>query len=202
MQKAGMLDIPAFCIFHPLGLKLERREEPQPLTIDKADIGLDDIYIELSFSIPNGGTMKTSKLARVPVLFLGCFFALALSVSAASNTAPPLPGITAADDRPKGCVDCHINAGGKDFRLTVVLNSLKDGHPEVVKTVKNVPVDCLKCHFASAKAPVLGSMVHRNHYSNAVNNAFLNEDKGSCLACHTVDTKSGKIAIKNAPANW
>jgi hypothetical protein len=146
--------------------------------------------------------MKTSKALAISVLLVAGLFVMSLSLAAAPSAMPALPGINAPDNQPKGCVDCHVNAGGKDFRLTVVLNSLKGGHPDVAKIVKNVPTDCLKCHFASAKAPVLGSMVHRNHYSNMTDNDFLVTDKGACLSCHLVDTKSGKIAVKNAPANW
>ncbi|MEI6874416.1 MAG: hypothetical protein WCL50_04705 [Spirochaetota bacterium] len=146
--------------------------------------------------------MRTAKIAGIAALMAVGLFVLGVSASAAPKPIPPLPGINAPDLQPKGCVDCHINAGGKDFRLTVVLNSLKGGHPDVTKIVKNVPADCLKCHFASAKAPVLGSMVHRNHFADQVDNDFLSLDKGSCLSCHNIDAKSGKIAYKNAPANW
>jgi len=145
--------------------------------------------------------MKTSKFAAIAVLVAAGLFVAALSGTAAGNV-PPLPGINAPDLQAKGCVDCHINAGGKDFRLTKVLEGIKGGHPDVSKLVKNVPMDCLKCHYASAMAPVLGSMTHRNHYQNQVNNDFLIKDKGSCLSCHLVDINSGKVAVKNAPANW
>ena len=145
--------------------------------------------------------MKTGKTTVVALLVIAGLFILTLSATAAGSV-PTLPGINAPDNQPKGCVDCHIKTASRDFRLTVVLDSIKGGHPDVAKLVKNVPMDCLKCHYASQMAPVLGSMVHRNHYQNQKDNDFLITDKGSCLSCHTVDINSGKIAIKNAAANW
>jgi len=145
--------------------------------------------------------MKSGKTRVVALLTVAGLFFMALSASAAGSV-PALPGINAPDSQPKGCVDCHVKTAAKDFRLTAVLDGIKGGHPDVAKMVKNVPMDCLKCHYASQMAPVLGSMVHRNHYQNQTNNDFLITDKGSCLSCHTVDTQSGKIGIKNAAANW
>jgi hypothetical protein len=145
--------------------------------------------------------MKTRTLVTFFVLLIAGLFVMSQGVAAAPGM-PALPGINAPDAQPKGCIDCHINAGGKDFRLTKVLGGIKGGHPDVGKLVKTVPMDCLKCHYASAMAPVLGSMTHRNHYQNQVNNDFLVLDKGSCLSCHTVDVNSGKIGVKNAAANW
>ncbi len=145
--------------------------------------------------------MKIGKTATLALLLIAGLFVAPLSLFAAGSV-PALPGINAPDSQPKGCVDCHVKTATKDFRLTAVLDSIKGGHPDVAKMVKNVPMDCLKCHYASQMAPVLGSMVHRNHYQNQSNNDFLISDKGSCLSCHTVDTTSGKIAVKNAPANW
>jgi len=145
--------------------------------------------------------MKTGKTTAFALFAAAGLFVASLSVSAA-GTVPALPGINAPDNQPKGCVDCHVKTATRDFRLTAVLASIPGGHPDVEKLVKNVPMDCLKCHYASQMAPVLGSMVHRNHYRNLVDNDFLITDKGSCLSCHTVDTQSGSIAVKNAPANW
>ena len=145
--------------------------------------------------------MKTGKPIIIALIAIAGLFFASLSATAA-GIVPPLPGINAPDTQPKGCVDCHIKTASRDFRLTVVLASIKGGHPDVDKLVKNVPMDCLKCHYASQMAPVLGSMVHRNHYQNQKDNDFLINDRGSCLSCHTVDTQSGKIGIKNAPANW
>jgi len=146
--------------------------------------------------------MKAEKTGRIAALLAAGLLVVGASVYAAPKAIPPLPGINAPDKQPKGCVDCHVEQGGRDFRLIAVLKGLKGGHPDVSKIVKNVPADCLKCHFSSAKAPVLGSMVHRNHFINLVDNDFLASDFGSCLSCHTIDRQSGKIAYKNAPANW
>ena len=145
--------------------------------------------------------MKTRTLVTFFVLLFAGLFVMSVGIAAAP-AMPALPGINAPDAQPKACVDCHVNAGGKDFRLSAVLAGLKGGHPDVSKLVRNVPSDCSKCHYASAKAPALGGMVHRNHYANLVNNDFLITDKGSCLTCHNIDLKSGKIGWKNGPANW
>ncbi len=141
------------------------------------------------------------KLAPTLVLFALGLLAIAFPASAA-GTMPVLPGINSPDTQPKGCVECHIATAKRDFRLTKVLDAIKGGHPDVKNLVKNVPMDCLKCHYASAMAPVLGRMVHRNHSQNQKDNDFLIIDKGSCLSCHTVDINSGAIAVKNAAANW
>jgi cytochrome c553 len=128
--------------------------------------------------------------------------AAALFLVAADNNKPFLPGVTVADEHPNGCVDCHKNQGeGRDYRMNVELAKVS-GHPNIEKIVKKLPDDCMMCHKEGSKAGALNLITHKYHYRNAADNSFIKFYQGACLNCHSVDTATGKMAIKSGPKNW
>jgi hypothetical protein len=115
--------------------------------------------------------------------------------------SPFLPGVTVADDHPKGCVDCHKNeGGGRDYRLNTSLAA--DGHVDITAIVKNVPQDCGMCHREGVAAGPLTQQTHKSHYQNPAENVFVNNYQGACLNCHKLDVATGAMSIKSGPKNW
>ena len=147
--------------------------------------------------------MKRGKTVLWIVTGLVILGGAAVMLSAASaGDAPVLPGITAKDENPNGCVDCHKNQGeGKDYRLSAGLAKIK-GHPNVEKIVKVAPKDCTMCHKAGGKVPELSLVVHKAHFDKPTENAFVTVYKGQCLACHALDLKTGAMSTKSGPKNW
>ncbi len=114
----------------------------------------------------------------------------------------PLIGITAEDEHPNGCVDCHRKVNeGSDYRLNVELSHIEK-HPKIEKIVATVPNDCLKCHKKDTDAGPLNLIIHKNHYENPNENHFVSSYKGNCLQCHSLDMNSWKMGLKSGPANW
>jgi cytochrome c551/c552 len=113
-----------------------------------------------------------------------------------------LPGITATDEHPNGCVDCHKNQGeGKDYRLNVSLAKLP-GHPKIDAMVKQLPEGCMMCHREGGKVSALNLMLHKAHYAKPADNPFVQFYQGACLNCHKLDPASGKMTVKSAAKNW
>ena len=135
-------------------------------------------------------------------------FLLALTVVAGGLLIGPrawsqqayLPGINAADEQPNGCVDCHKVAGGVDTRLNVVLAAKK--HVDISAIVKSVPDGCAMCHREGVQAGSINKVAHREHLSNPQTSKFVLGYKSACLACHSVDLKTGLVKVKLAPKNW
>ncbi len=147
-------------------------------------------------------TLGWKRFLTIGALVTGLLAAGVPLLTAQANTAPFLPGITAKDEHPNGCVSCHVNAGAdKDYRLTVELAGVKN-HPKIDKLVNVVPGDCLKCHKEGAKAGALGFVAHRNHYRNPKENVFIKVYQGACLNCHTVNPETGVVSVKSGPKNW
>ncbi len=134
---------------------------------------------------------------------VACATVMTVSLSAATNPVI-IPGLTAADQHPNGCIDCHANEGaGKDYRITTGLAALKGvKHPDISKIVKTVPTDCMMCHKAGGKIPALNIVVHKMHFQNPATNVFVQVYQGSCLNCHKYDQASGVMSVKAAPANF
>lgn len=127
--------------------------------------------------------------------------AVALSAQSVGD-APFLPGITAKDENPNGCVDCHKSQGeGKDYRVTAELAKIK-GHPKVEKIVKTVPKDCAMCHKEGGKVAALNLVMHKVHYQKPADNTFVKVYKGACLNCHSLDMNTGAMSVKSGPKNW
>lgn len=151
---------------------------------------------------------------------------------AAAATTPPgapaarkIPGITAEDPFPKGCVDCHVAdpRAKRDPRFTSLLKewsvkvdaallakaqgaapagvTLKGKHPAVTASLKDVPGKCLPCHGKSSKtAPAFGDLMHALHLTGGEKSAFLTVFQGECTHCHKLDAKTGRWKIPSGPA--
>ena len=138
------------------------------------------------------------------VLLSVVMIAMVMATSLNAAPAAPIPGLTAADEHPKGCVDCHQNLGaGKDYRITTGLAGIKGvKHPDISKMVKNVPTDCFMCHKTGSKTPALSIVLHKAHFADPASNPFVTFYQGACLNCHKLTPATGVIGLKAAPANW
>jgi hypothetical protein len=120
--------------------------------------------------------------------------------SAQPAQAVLLAGITAADEYPNGCVDCHKVTGAVDSRLPVLLAARK--HANITAVVNKVPGDCALCHREGTKAGALSSRTHGLHYTAPRTNRFVTAYRGSCLACHSLDADTGVTRLKIVARNW
>jgi hypothetical protein len=156
-------------------------------------------------------------------LTAGVFFAAVLAGSAggqtpASSPAPairPIPGITAKDAYPNGCVDCHVAAKDNDMRLSGLLakwaaaapaplvekakaasadaSKIKGKHLAMTNVKANIPQSCLTaCHKkGSVIAPPFAQLMHLIHLTGGGQNRFLTVNQGECTHCHKLDQKTG-----------
>ena len=146
--------------------------------------------------------MKQSQKILSNILIMAAMFAIMIPVASANEAKPSLPGLTVADQYPKGCVDCHKAFGGKDFRLNRGLAAI-EGHDDMGDDViRNVPQDCMKCHTDGGDAEPLGDSLHRIHFGNPDKNVFVVHQQGNCLYCHHINPESGEMTIKSGPRNW
>ena len=147
--------------------------------------------------------MKAVRSVVLPVLVVIVVFAGAIVIAGAEDEAGvKLPGITAADEHPNGCVDCHANAGeGQDHRLNISVNEIED-HPDITAIVKTVPKDCGMCHRPNVAAGPLNLQAHRIHYEDPSENHFIEFYAGQCLECHGLNNETGVVAVKQGPKNW
>jgi hypothetical protein len=147
--------------------------------------------------------MKASKkVFYVLIMFTAVFaFTLAGSILVADEIAA-LPGVTVDDDRPNGCVDCHVKVDDeRDYRLNVEVAHVEK-HPPVDKIVKTVPDDCMKCHKEGSKAGAMSEVSHKSHFTKGKDNHFVSHYSGECLHCHSIDLGTGVIGVKSGPSNW
>ena len=133
-------------------------------------------------------------LRRTVVLFA---IAAVAGVSFAAPPATPraIPGITAKDAFPQGCVSCHMKVPDGDMRLSVMLGKLPKKHPPI--NAKDIPASCRKCHAAASKKP-FAPFVHRIHLGND-KGLFLSKFQGECTHCHKLDRKTGVWSMPSAP---
>lgn len=146
------------------------------------------------------------------------------------QSAPPMPparaipGIVAADNFPGACVDCHINYVDMnvDARFSTLMKQmlekvepnilaaahatapaglkLEGKHPDISGSVKNVPGDCLMCHYReSTMAPPFAKMLHLIHFEGGAENPFLTLFQGECTHCHKLNKTSGEWIIPSGP---
>ncbi|PIQ23311.1 hypothetical protein COW36_08185 [bacterium (Candidatus Blackallbacteria) CG17_big_fil_post_rev_8_21_14_2_50_48_46] len=136
---------------------------------------------------------------------------------------PQIPGITAPDQKPSACVDCHKNYPEMKFdaRLTVVLKGwqkaadekilakaqgtmpagikLEGKHPDVSHLIKTIPNDCLMCHSTQTstpqRVPEFRKMIHAIHLVGGKDNHFISNYGGTCTHCHKLDPKTGAWSI-------
>ncbi|KAA0255833.1 hypothetical protein FBQ97_05035 [Acidobacteria bacterium ACD] len=153
----------------------------------------------------------------------------AAAPAAPSEGAPPLPparkvpGITAPDTHPGGCVDCHVRYPERkaDERLSVLMAGwrtkvgpellaksqaasppgmkLKGKHPPL-SAAKDVPASCLRCHSPGSKsAPPFAALVHAIHLTGGEANHFLTVFQGECTLCHKLDAATGTWRMPSGP---
>lgn len=147
-------------------------------------------------------------------------FGVGITVLTQEEEVPAIPGITAEDDTPNGCVNCHRERPdiNRDFRLSTYIEewategapeevlelaaaawpetSLSGQHPNVAGMVaaQEIPDICLMCHGHDSDKP-LERVVHLLHFSGGAENHFITGYGGFCTRCHTVD-----LDTENPPA--
>ena len=168
---------------------------------------------------------KLSQVLLVLTLMVLAGGPLAAAPAGESKAAPSprqIPGLTAPDQFPRGCVDCHVVIPDKkmDVRLSTLMKqwqekvdpsllervrgftpaevTLKGVHPKVPVASAEVPKACLTCHARASKAaPPLGRMLHGLHLAGGEKNVFLSQFQGECTHCHKLDAASGNWSLKN-----
>ncbi len=136
---------------------------------------------------------------------------------------PQIPGITAKDAYPNGCVDCHVAAKDGDTRISVLMaqwttavpaalvaktkaswtdaSKIKGKHLAVPNVKANIPQTCLAaCHKkGSTIAPSFAQLMHTIHLTGGAQNKFLTVNKGECTHCHKLDQKTGAWRMATGP---
>jgi hypothetical protein len=138
--------------------------------------------------------------------------------------ARQIPGITAEDVFPRGCVDCHINRPdiGRDVRLSTIMREwskevepkflekaqaaapegikLVGKHPAGAEKITDIPAGCLTCHgMPSQTAPSFSRMMHLYHLTGGDENPYLSVFQGECTNCHKLNKTTGVWTIPSAP---
>ena len=134
-----------------------------------------------------------------------------------------IPGLTAPDSFPGGCVDCHINMPERkqDERLSILMAQwrqkvrpellmkaqavapagikLKGMHPASPKALESVPNNCKLCHTKESKmAPPLAALIHTIHLTGE-QNQFLTTFQGECTHCHKFAAATGSWNMPSGP---
>jgi hypothetical protein len=151
--------------------------------------------------------------------------ALAIAVTGqipSASQAPAgrqIPGITAKDAYPNGCVDCHVAGKDGDMRLSALMakwtsavpaalvdkakassadpSKIKGKHLPMPNVKANIPQTCLgACHKkGSTIAPPFAQLMHTIHLVGGNQNRFLTAHQGECTHCHKLDQKTGTWKI-------
>jgi len=157
--------------------------------------------------------------------FIAAAGAATAAAPAGEPKGPPprsIPGLTAPDQFPRGCVDCHVVIPDRkmDVRLSTLMRqwqdkvepallervrpfapseiALKGKHPKFEVAGAQVPKACLTCHARTSKAaPPLGRMLHGLHLVGGEKNHFLTEFQGECTHCHRLETATGNWVLKS-----
>jgi len=143
--------------------------------------------------------------------------------------APPvreIPGVTAPDRFPRGCVDCHVNRPDlkMDARISTAMRrwqdtvdpeflarvrafapagmALKGKHPKLRAEGADIPKACLKCHSrTSTFAPPFARLLHGLHLVGGEKNHFLSVFQGECTHCHKLDRATGSWSLGSGTEN-
>lgn len=171
-----------------------------------------------------GSIAFTAGLLGAAVALTGALAGQTPTRSAAPAASPTpavrqIPGITAKDAYPNGCVDCHVAAKDGDMRLSVLLAKwatavpasllakakaasadplkIKGKHMAVANAKANIPQSCLAaCHKkGSTIAPPFAQLIHTIHLAGGAQNRFLTVNQGECTHCHKLDQKTGAWRI-------
>jgi len=161
--------------------------------------------------------LKFSLLGVTLMLILATFY----QVNAAEPEATPpprdIPGITADDVFPSGCVSCHLNFIDRNMDTRISTSMAKwtekvepkllekaqaaspDGvilagkHPSATDSLADIPRACIDCHSSmSQNAPVFSQMVHMIHLTGGKDNHYMTIFQGECTHCHKLNPNNGK----------
>jgi len=135
-----------------------------------------------------------------------------------------IPGITAPDQFPMGCVDCHVYYPemNLDARVSTLMNGwgqanssnfmsrmkalapkgveFKGRHPDVPRSFGDIPAACIKCHAKpSMHAPSFGQMMHVIHLEGVKDGHFLSIFQGECTHCHKLEKNTGTSHVPSGP---
>jgi len=133
----------------------------------------------------------------------------------------PIPGITAKDAFPNGCVDCHLVVKDGDMRMSTLMatwtkavpepllaktraasadaSKIKGKHPALPNVKTNIPQTCLGCHKkGSTIAPPFSQLLHTIHLVGGAQNKFVTMFQGECTHCHKLDQKTGAWKVATA----
>ena len=135
-----------------------------------------------------------------------------------------IPGITADDQFPRGCVGCHINylEMNRDTRISTLMAQwtqsvepkllslaratttsaaeLQGVHPRVDIALNDIPNACLGCHESGAQnVPSLVALLHRIHLVGGDDAVFLRIFQGECTHCHKLNKNTGQWHIPSGP---
>lgn len=176
--------------------------------------------------------MKKRALRCVLFFMISVSVLLSLPLNAHTEEGGPkklpparkIPGLTADDKFPLGCVDCHINMPdiNQDERISTIMSrwdknmepalinkaqaaapdgvTLKGVHPKVPSAIKNIPGSCKTCHSNTSKtAPPIAPLLHSIHLTGGEDNHFLTIFQGECTHCHKMNSKTGYWSIPSWP---
>lgn len=152
------------------------------------------------------------------VIFLA--LAIVACTSAFAAEVRKIPGITAKDQFPRACVDCHVKqSDGTDLRLGEMMKTwvsgadakaiaamqpfvpkgtkLKGKHPPVAG-LKDVPAACVKCHSTKI-APPLAPLMHGIHLARGAQSRFVTMFQGECTHCHKLSSATGVWSLPSGP---
>jgi hypothetical protein len=170
------------------------------------------------------------RIVVAAVVAICCVGSVVLSQPEKQEGGPPppppvraIPGLTAPDPNPNGCVDCHVNMKeyNMDVRISTIMSRLTEGvepkllsaarasaadstkikgrHPKVTVAGKEIPGTCLVCHGrGSTSAPPFARMIHLIHLTGGDSNLYLGYYQGDCTHCHKLDQKTGVWSIPSA----
>jgi hypothetical protein len=158
-----------------------------------------DPLMVATVAVPTARSMAmihTRLVSLVLVAGLAGAWLLGATAFAADPPKAYLPGLTAPDEAPEGCVSCHK---GKRT-LKVMLDALD--HRDMGDKIKVVPDDCKSCHEDDKDLEALGPVSHSMHYARGSKSDFVVKHGGSCLNCHALSTGTGEVSIKSGPKNW
>jgi len=155
---------------------------------------------------------------RMVAIVVAAAWAAAVSgptrMAAQASTSRQIPGITAKDAFPNGCVDCHVAGKDGDMRISALMtkwtsavpaalvekakaasvdpSKIKGKHLPMPSAKANIPQSCLAvCHKkGSTIAPAFGQLLHLIHLVGG-QNRFLTANQGECTHCHKLDKKTG-----------
>lgn len=131
-----------------------------------------------------------------------------------------IPGLTAPDGFPRGCVDCHVVLPERnmDVRISTLMRRwqtevepallervrafspagmrLKGRHPELEAATADIPGTCLDCHSPTSKsAPPFARLLHGLHLVGGESNHFITQFQGDCTYCHKLNAATGEWSL-------